>query len=142
MKPDIQTPAATVHQTLHPAGWPQPRGYANGIAARGTLVVTGGIIGWDATGRMADGGLVGQVRQALENIVAVLAEARATPNMVVRMTWYVTDMAVYRASLKDLGAVYRDIMGRHYPAMALVEVKSLVETDAMVEIEAMAVVPD
>lgn len=142
MKPNPDPSATPVHQTLHPAGWPQPRGYANGIAARGTLVVTGGIIGWDQTGRLADGGLVGQVRLALSNIVDVLAEAGATPQMIVRMTWYVVDMADYRASLKNLGAVYREVIGRHYPAMALVEVKSLVETDAVVEIEATAVIPD
>jgi enamine deaminase RidA (YjgF/YER057c/UK114 family) len=126
---------------VQPAHWPQPKGYANGMKGRGTLLVTGGLIGWDAESRFP-AGLVAQVRQTLENIVAVLDAGGARPEHLMRMTWYVTDMAAYRASLRDLGAVYRAVLGRHFPAMALVQVVSLVEPEALVEIEAMAMVPD
>lgn len=130
----------TVHRRLQPPGWPEPKGYANGIAASGRLIVTGGQIGWDADGRFA-ADLVGQTAQALRNIRAVLAEAGAGPEHLVRLTWYVTDIAAYRASLRELGAVYRAVMGRHFPAMALVAVTALVEPQARVEIEATAVLP-
>lgn len=126
---------------LQPPGWPAPRGYANGIAARGEVVFVGGQIGWDEQGRFPEG-LVAQVEQALRNIVAVLAEAGAGPEHVTRMTWFVTDMAAYRAALRDLGAAYRRVMGRNFPAMALVQVVSLVEPEALVEIEATAVLPE
>jgi enamine deaminase RidA (YjgF/YER057c/UK114 family) len=132
--------ASSGHTVLLPEGWPRPRGYVNGILARGETIYLGGIIGWDTEGRFPDG-FVGQVRQTLSNIVAVLQSGGAAPENVVRMTWYVVDMEEYRSSLAELGAVYREVMGRHYPAMALVEVKSLVEPDALVEIEATAVIP-
>ena len=131
-------PGATA---LLPAGWPAPKGYANGIKARGELVFVAGQIGWDTHGRFAPG-FIAQVRKALQNIVAVLATAGAGPEHVVRLTWYVIDMAEYRASLTALGTAYRDVMGRNFPTMTLVEVKSLAEPEALVEIEATAVVPD
>jgi enamine deaminase RidA (YjgF/YER057c/UK114 family) len=125
---------------LQPPGWPEPRGYANGIAASGELVFVGGQIGWDETGAFPAADLAGQVRQALRNIVAVLAEAGARPEDVARLTWYVTDRNEYLAGLREIGAAYREVMGRHYPAMAVVEVSALVEADARVEIEATAVI--
>ena len=131
-------PSATA---LLPAGWPAPKGYANGIKARGELVFVAGQIGWDTHGRFAPG-FIAQVRKALQNIVAVLATAGAGPEHVVRLTWYVIDMGEYRASLTALGTAYRDVMGRNFPTMTLVEVKSLAEPEALVEIEATAVVPD
>ena len=127
-------------QVLQPSGWPAPKGYANGMAADGHLVVTGGVIGWDASNVLADG-FVAQVRQTLENIAAILAEGGARPEHLVRLTWYVVDIEEYLANLKALGAVYREIFGAHYPAMALVQVVRLVEKAARVEIEATAVVP-
>jgi enamine deaminase RidA (YjgF/YER057c/UK114 family) len=130
----------TSHTVLQPAGWPRPVGYANGILARGDLIFTGGLIGWDAEGRFADG-LVEQARQALVNITVVLAEAGAAPEHLVRMTWYVVNMEAYRAVGPALGRAYREVIGRHYPAMALVEVTRLVEPQALVEIEATAVIP-
>jgi enamine deaminase RidA (YjgF/YER057c/UK114 family) len=130
----------TSHTVLQPTGWPRPVGYANGILARGDLIFTGGLIGWDAEGRFADG-LVEQARQALVNITVVLAEAGATPEHLVRMTWYVVNMEAYRAVGPALGRAYREVIGRHYPAMAVVEVTRLVEPQALVEIEATAVIP-
>jgi enamine deaminase RidA (YjgF/YER057c/UK114 family) len=125
---------------LQPSGWPAPKGYANGMAAEGRLVVTGGVIGWDQQGRLS-GDFVSQVRQTLENISAILAEGGARPEHLVRLTWYVVDIEEYLASLKTLGQIYREIFGTHYPAMALVQVVRLVEKAAKVEIEATAVVP-
>jgi enamine deaminase RidA (YjgF/YER057c/UK114 family) len=127
-------------QVLQPSGWPMPKGYANGMAADGLIVVTGGVIGWDAGQRLADG-FVAQVRQTLSNIAAILAEGGARPEHLVRLTWYVVDMDEYLANLKELGQVYREIFGTHYPAMALVQVVRLVEKAARVEIEATAVIP-
>jgi len=127
-------------RVLQPSGWPTPKGYANGISAEGRIVVTGGVIGWDANETLADG-FVAQVRQALENIAAILAEGHARPEHLVRLTWYVVDMDEYLGNLKDLGKIYREIFGSHYPAMALVQVVRLVERAARVEIEATAVVP-
>ena len=127
-------------QVLQPSGWPMPKGYANGMAAEGLIVVTGGVIGWDAAGNLADG-FAAQVRQALSNISAILVEGGARPEHLVRLTWYVVDMEEYLANLKALGRIYRDIFGAHYPAMALVQVVRLVEQAARVEIEATAVVP-
>ena len=127
-------------QILQPSGWPAPKGYANGMAADGRLVVTGGVIGWDSQGHLP-GDFVAQVRQTLSNIAAILAEGGARPEHLVRLTWYVVDMEEYLANLKTLGQVYRDIFGAHYPAMALVQVVRLVEKAARVEIEATAVVP-
>ncbi len=126
---------------LQPPGWPAPRGYSNGMVGRGRVALIGGQIGWDEAGRFPDG-LVAQTRQALLNILAVLKEAGGGPEHIGRLTWYVTDMAEYRASLRDLGPVYRDVMGKHFPAMALVQVVSLVEPAARVEIEATAIIPD
>lgn len=134
-----RTPQVTP-QVLQPSGWPMPKGYANGMAAEGRLVVTGGVIGWDTANRLADG-FIAQVRQTLQNIVAILAEGGAGPQHLVRLTWYVVDIEEYLANLKALGAVYREVIGAHYPAMALVQVVRLVEKAARVEIEATAVVP-
>ena len=127
-------------QVLQPSGWPAPKGYANGMAADGRIVLTGGVIGWDTAGRLADG-FVAQVQQALSNISAILAEGGAKPEHLVRLTWYVVDMEEYLANLKALGRIYRELFGAHYPAMALVQVVRLVEQAARVEIEATAVVP-
>jgi enamine deaminase RidA (YjgF/YER057c/UK114 family) len=127
-------------QILQPSGWPAPKGYANGMMADGRLVVTGGVIGWNSQGHLASD-FVAQVRQALTNIAAILAEGGARPEHLVRLTWYVVDMEEYLANLKALGQAYREIFGAHYPAMALVQVVRLVEKAARVEIEATAVVP-
>jgi enamine deaminase RidA (YjgF/YER057c/UK114 family) len=134
-------PVTSKHTVLQPAGWPTPRGYANGIKARGQMVFVGGMVGWDEHEHFPMG-FVAQTRQALANIVAVLAEGGAGPQHVVRMTWYVRDMDEYLAARPKLARVYREIMGRHFPAMALVEVRRLVEPDARLEIEATAVVPE
>ena len=129
------------HEVLHPRHWKRARGYANGIAAEGRLVVLGGLIGWDGDQVFQTDDFAGQVAQILENIVAVLACAGARPEHLVRLTWYVTDKREYLASLAEIGAAYRRIIGHHYPAMALVQVVALVEDRARVEIEAMAVIP-
>jgi enamine deaminase RidA (YjgF/YER057c/UK114 family) len=127
-------------KVLQPSGWPQPKGYANGIKAHGEMVFVGGMVGWDANERFPTG-FAAQTRQALENIVAVLNAGGARPEHVVRMTWYVVDMDEYLAARAELGAVYRAVMGAHFPVMALVEVRRLVEPQARVEIEATAVLP-
>ncbi|WP_426957774.1 RidA family protein [Muricoccus radiodurans] len=126
---------------LQPPGWPKPRGYSNGMMGRGRIVLVGGQIGWDESERLAEG-FVAQAAQALRNILAVLAEAGGGPEHVGRLTWYVIDMEEYRSSLADLGPAYRGVMGRHFPAMALVQVVSLAEPGARVEIEATAILPD
>ena len=125
---------------LQPQGWPKPRGYANGMMADGRILVTGGVVGWDTEGRFPDG-FVAQARQALANIRAILAEGGAEPHHLVRLTWYVLDVDEYTASLSDLGRAYREIIGAHYPALAVVQVVRLVEKSARVEFEATAVVP-
>ncbi len=130
------------HEVLHPKNWKPALGYSNGMAARGRLVVTGGIIGWNADQVFETDDFAGQAAQVLRSIVEVLACAGARPEHLVRLTWYVTDKAEYLASLKELGRAYREVIGRHYPAMALVQVVALVEDRAKVEIEATAVVPD
>lgn len=127
--------------TLQPAGWQRPKGYANGIMGRGVTILTGGLVGWDENQVFAKG-FIPQVEQTLRNILAVLAEAGAGPQHIARLTWYVRDVEVYRASLAELGPVYRAVCGRNFPAMALVEVSNLVEPDALVEIEATAILPD
>jgi len=127
-------------RALEPPGWPRARGYAHGIEASGRLVFTAGQIGWDPSGSFAPD-FAGQVRQALENVVAVLAEAGAGPEHVVRLTWYVTSREEYLEAQKEIGAAYREVMGRHFPAMAVVIVAGLVEAQAKVEIEATAVLP-
>lgn len=126
-------------RVLHPVGWPRPRGYAYGVAAEGRLVFVAGQIGWDESQVFRSDDLVEQVRQALKNTLAVLAEAGAGPEQVVRMTWYITDKRDYLDRSKEIGAVYRALMGRHYPAMAMVEVSALMEDRAKVEIETTAV---
>lgn len=129
-------------QVLQPAHWRKPRGYANGIAATGRMVFVGGQIGWDETETFVGDGFVDQARQAMKNIVTILAEAGAGPEHLARLTWYVVDLAEYNASLKDLGRAYREVLGDHYPAMALVQVVALAEAKARVEIEATAVIPE
>ncbi|MEO6299191.1 MAG: RidA family protein [Paracoccaceae bacterium] len=129
------------HDILHPSSWKPAKGYANGIAATGRMVFTGVLIGWNAHQIIETDDFAGQVGQALQNIVDVLACAGARPEHLVRLTWYVTDKAEYLNSLKAIGAAYRDTIGRHYPAMALVQVVALVEDRAKVEIEATAVIP-
>lgn len=131
-----------MHETLHPKGWKPARGYANGMAAQGRMIFTGGMIGWNADCVFETDDFAGQVEQALRNIVAVLAKGGAGPEHLVRLTWYVTDRDEYLSSLPALGAVYRAVLGRNYPAMALVQVVALVEARAKVEIEATAVVPE
>lgn len=126
---------------VEPRDWPQPRGYSNGMMARGTFLVTGGLVGWDTQGHFADD-FIAQISQTLRNIVAVLEAGGAKPEHIVRMTWYVTDMDAYRNNLRAIGAAYREIIGRHFPAMALVQVVSLVEPKAMIEIETTAIIPD
>jgi enamine deaminase RidA (YjgF/YER057c/UK114 family) len=130
----------TPNSVLQPPGWPQPRGFAYGVRARGDVIFVGGMIGQDKEGRFAEG-FVAQAKQTLANIAAVLAEAGASPRHIVRLTWYVRDMDEYLADLKALGAAYREIMGRHFPAMAVVGVSRLVEAEARLEIEATAVLP-
>ncbi len=129
-----------VNRYLQPPGWPKPKGYSNGIKARGEFVFVGGMVGWDANEKFPDS-FVDQARQALQNIADVLAEGGAKPEHVTRMTWYVRDMDEYLAVRKELAGPYREIMGSHFPAMALVEVRRLVEPLARLEIEATAVVP-
>lgn len=132
----------TVHRTLLPPGWPRPKGYANGVMARGTTVWTGGLIGWDAEERFAGDDVPSQLRQTLRNTVAVLAEAGARPEHIVRMTWYVTDLDAYTAQLPAIGEAWREVIGRVYPAMAVVGISRLVEPQALIEIETTAVIPD
>ena len=127
-------------EVLLPDGWPRPSGYADGVRARGEMVFVGGTVGCDASRRFAEG-FVAQARQALANIVAVLAKGGAAPEHIVRLTWYVIDMDEYLAARPRLGAAYREVLGAHYPAMTLVEVNRLVEPEARLEIEATAVVP-
>jgi enamine deaminase RidA (YjgF/YER057c/UK114 family) len=130
-----------LNTVLQPPGWPRPKGFSNGMLARGEMVFVGGMIGQDSQGRFAEG-FVAQMKLALENIAAVLAEAGATPQHIVRLTWYVRDIDEYLSDLDALGAAYREVMGRHFPAMAVVEVTRLVEPLARLEIEATAVLPE
>lgn len=127
---------------LQPPGWAPPKGYANGVAARGMIVFVGGQIGWNAHQQFESDDFVAQARRALQNVVAVLDEAGARPAHIVRMTWYVVDRDEYGAALEELGRAYRDVIGRHYPAMTAIQVVALMEPQARVEIEATAVVPD
>ncbi len=130
------------HRILLPNGWPRPRGYANGVAARGRQIHVAGQIGWDPSGQLAGPDLVSQARQAMRNIVDVLACDNAHPEHLVRLTWYVTSRDEYVANAKALAVAYRDVFGDHYPAMSAVQVCALIQTGAVVEIEATAVVPD
>ncbi len=133
---------ASPHRFLNPEGWAPARGYANGmIAAEGRVIALGGLIGWNGQQRFEHEDLVGQFQQTLENIVAVLNEAGAEPRHLVRLTWYITDREEYLASLEQIGAIYRRVIGRHFPAMAVVQVVALIEEKARIEIEATAVLP-
>jgi enamine deaminase RidA (YjgF/YER057c/UK114 family) len=129
-------------KTLLPPGWPRPSGFSNGVSASGRLVFTAGIIGWDEKGRIVAPDLGGQLRQILLNTLAILAEDGAGPEHIVRMTWYVVDIDEYRLGLAAIGAAYKEVMGRCFPAMAVVEVGALVEPAARIEIETTAVVPE
>jgi enamine deaminase RidA (YjgF/YER057c/UK114 family) len=129
-------------KALQPSGWPRPKGYSNGISARGRLVVTAGVVGWDSSETFVSDSLPGQFAQALQNIIAILAEDGAGPEHLVRMTCYVVDIVAYRSALKEIGEAWKAIIGHNYPAMALVEVRALVEPEALIEIEATAVVPE
>ncbi len=129
------------YTVLQPAGWARPRGYANGVLATGRQVFVSGQIGWDADGRFVSDGFADQVRQALANIVAVLAEAGGRPEHLVRLTWYVTSRDAYLAEIAAVGAAYREVIGRHFPTMSVVQVVALMEARAKVEIEATAVLP-
>ena len=126
---------------VQPAGWPRPKGYANGVVAEGRLVSIAGQIGWDATGRLCSDEFAQQARQALANVVAVLEAAGARPEHLVRLTWYVVDKHEYRAAQAEVGRMYREVIGAHYPAMTLVQVADLLEDGARVEIEGTAVIP-
>ena len=131
-----------MHTVLLPEGWERPKGYANGIAARGTQIFVGGQIGWNVQQHFESDDFVLQTALALRNVLAVLEAAHAGPEHMVRMTWYITDRDTYASRLSDIGAVYRDVMGKHFPAMTCVVVKALVEERALVEIEVTAVLPD
>ena len=129
-------------QVLQPPGWARPKGYANGVATRGTLVFVGGQIGWNGEQQFESDDFIDQTRQALQNVHAVLSCAGAGPEHMVRMTWYITDRDEYNSRLRELGTAYREVMGKCFPAMTCVEVSRLVEARARVEIEVTAVVPD
>ena len=129
-------------KVLQPAGWPRPKGYSNGIEARGRVIYTAGLVGWNAEEKFVARDLPGQFEQLLHNLIAVLAEAGAGPEHVVRMTWYVTDKQAYLRDARRIGEIYRAIMGRVFPTMAVVQVVALMEDEALIEIEATAVVPD
>jgi enamine deaminase RidA (YjgF/YER057c/UK114 family) len=129
-------------QILQPPGWARPKGFSNGISCQGRLVFIGGQIGWSGQGEWLERSFAGQFRQALKNILEVLAQAGGKPEHLVRLTWYVLDTKEYLASLQELGAAYRELMGRHYPTMAVVQVSGLVEDAARLEIEATAVIPE
>ena len=146
MAPRIAPPPGLIEDSdelpraLNPAGWPRPSGYANGMTAKGRVVVTAGIVGWDVMGNFPQG-FAAQARQALSNILAILAEGGAGPEHLVRLTWYVLDLDEYRAGVRELGLAYRETIGQTYPAMAVVQVSGLLEPQARLEIEATAVVP-
>ena len=130
----------SAHEILQPPGWPRPKGYANGIAASGKIVATAGVVGWDAEENFPTATVAGQFHQALENVLAILAEGGAGPEHIVRMTCYVTDMVGYRSSLPEIGDAWRETIGKNFPAMALIGVSELVEPEAKVEIQCLAVV--
>ncbi len=131
-----------MRKLLQPEGWPRPKGYANGIAATGTSVYTAGVVGWNEEEKFVEKSLIGQLRQALENTVAILDEADATPEHIVRMTWYITDKEEYTNNLAEVGKVWRQTLGKVFPCMACVQVVALVEDDAKIEIETTAVIPN
>jgi len=126
---------------LHPLGWARPKGYSNGIAASGRMVFVSGMVGWDEQERFQATDLIGQVRRALANVVAVLKEGGAQPEHIVRMTWYLRDKRAYLSAGREIGAAYREIIGKHFPAMTAIEVTDLIEDAALVEIEVTAVLP-
>jgi enamine deaminase RidA (YjgF/YER057c/UK114 family) len=130
------------HEFLQPPGWAVPKGYSNGVVASGRQVYLAGQIGWNESQQLVSSAFAGQFRQALQNIVTLLAQAGGRPEHLVRLTWFVTNLDEYRAEVKDIGAAYRDVIGRHYPPMSVVQVAGLVEHGAKVEIEATAVVPE
>jgi enamine deaminase RidA (YjgF/YER057c/UK114 family) len=132
----------SVMQILQPPGWARAKGFSNGIAASGRLVFIAGQVGWTGQGEWKEAGFAGQFRQALQNILDVLKEARGEPRHIVRLTWYVLDKKEYESALAEVGAAYRELMGRHYPTMAVVQVSGLVEDRARLEIEATAVIPE
>lgn len=140
--PPDDGPAMHQPETILPPGWPRPKGYANGMAARGRLVFVGGQVGWTPAQTFESDDFIDQLRQALQNVVAVLEAAGATPAHVTQLTWYLTSRDEYVARLAEVGAVYREVFGRHYPAMAAVEVTALIEPRAKIELQAIAVVPD
>ncbi|HEX8308843.1 MAG TPA: RidA family protein [Allosphingosinicella sp.] len=129
-------------RALLPPGWPRPSGFSNAISAKGRTIFTAGIIGWDETGTIVAPDLAGQLRRILVNTLAILAEDGAGPEHIVRMTWYVVDIDEYRLGLAGIGAAWKEVIGRHFPAMAVVEVGALVEPGARIEIETTAVVPE
>ena len=129
-------------EILQPSEWARPKGYANGVAARGRMIFIAGQIGWDLNGQFTSDHLTDQVKQALRNVVRVLTEGQAEPRHLVRLTWYVVSREAYLREAREIGAAYREVLGKHFPAMSVVEVKGLVEKRALVEIEATAVVPD
>lgn len=127
---------------LHPPHWTKPRGYSYGLVAKGQLVFLAGVVGWDREGHFKSKDFLGQARQALENIVELLEYAGARPEHLARLTWYVVDREEYMCSLRELGAIYREVIGNYYPPMSVVQVVSLVEPEARLEIEATAVIPE
>lgn len=129
-------------QSLQPPGWAPPKGYSNGVSVRGRQIFLAGQIGWNESQQLVSNDFATQVRQAFKNIVALLQQAGAGPEHLVRLTWFVTDLAEYRNGVKEIGAAYREVIGRHYPPMSVVGVADLVEQGAKVEIEATAVVPE
>jgi enamine deaminase RidA (YjgF/YER057c/UK114 family) len=129
-----------MNRVLLPEGWPRPKGYSNGVEATGRMVFVAGQIGWTPEGVFVETSFAGQFRQVIENTLAVLTEAGAGPEHIVRMTWYVVDKTEYQAALREIGAIWRELIGPHYPAMAVVEVKGLIEDAARIEIETTAVV--
>lgn len=129
-------------QILQPPGWKKPKGYANGIVAKGRIVFVAGQVGWNAEEKFETSDLAGQARQALKNIVAILAEAGAGPEHICRMDWFLADATEYNASLKEIGTAYREVIGKHFPVMTALQVAGFVEAGAKVEIEVTAVLPD
>jgi enamine deaminase RidA (YjgF/YER057c/UK114 family) len=127
---------------LQPPGWPRPRGYSNGVSASGRILFTAGVVGWTAEEKFEAKDFLGQLRQVLVNTLAILAEGGAGPQHIVRMTWYVTDRHQYIAHVREAGAIYRELMGKNFPTMAVVEVSGLMEPDAKIEIETTAMVPE
>lgn len=129
-----------MHNTLLPEGWPRPKGYANGVVASGqSMIFCGGQIGWNSQEQFVAQDFLGQLEQALKNVLAVLQSAGAGPEHMTRMTWYIVDRQQYLDNLREVGRIYREVMGKHFPAMSVVEVSALIESEALVEIEVTAV---